>query len=107
MSRHHDQDNSYKGHFIGAGLQVQRFSSLSSRQEHGSIQVEVGLEETKALHLAPKADRRRLSPIWLGGGSQSPLHSDILPPTRPYLLVVLLPKNIQSTTILKWCENTD
>ena len=30
----HDQGNSYKDkHFIGAGLQVQRFSPLSSRQE--------------------------------------------------------------------------
>ena len=32
VNRHHDQGNSYKGqHFIGAGLQVQRFSPLSSR----------------------------------------------------------------------------
>ena len=38
--RHHDQGNSYKGqHLIGAGLQVQGFSPLSSRWEHGSIQV--------------------------------------------------------------------
>jgi hypothetical protein len=28
---------SYKGHLIGAGLQVQRSSPLSSRQEHNSI----------------------------------------------------------------------
>jgi hypothetical protein len=26
VNRQHDQDNSYKGHLIGAGLQVQRFS---------------------------------------------------------------------------------
>jgi hypothetical protein len=32
-NRHHDQGNSYKEqHLIGAGLQVQRFSPLSSRQ---------------------------------------------------------------------------
>ena len=31
MKRHHDQGKSYKGlHLIGAGLQVQRFSPLSS-----------------------------------------------------------------------------
>ena len=34
MKRHHDQDNSYTSkHFIGAALQVQRFSPLSSWQE--------------------------------------------------------------------------
>ena len=34
MKRHHDQSNSYKGqHLIGACLQVQRFSPLSSSQE--------------------------------------------------------------------------
>jgi hypothetical protein len=34
VNRHHDQGNSYKGqHLIGAGLQVQKFSPLSPRQE--------------------------------------------------------------------------
>jgi hypothetical protein len=38
MNRHHDQGKSYKGqHLIGAILQVQRFSPLLSRWEHGSI----------------------------------------------------------------------
>jgi len=38
MKRHHDH-NSYKGqHLIGTDLQVQRFSPLSSKLEHGSIQ---------------------------------------------------------------------
>ena len=31
--RHHDQGNSYKGHLIGVGLQVQRFSPLSLWEE--------------------------------------------------------------------------
>jgi hypothetical protein len=32
VNRHHDQGNSYEGqHLIGVGLQVQRFSPLSSR----------------------------------------------------------------------------
>jgi hypothetical protein len=30
VKRHHDQGNSYTGHLIGAGLQIQRFSPLSS-----------------------------------------------------------------------------
>jgi hypothetical protein len=34
VKRHHDQGNSYKGkHLIGAGLQFQSFSPLSSWQE--------------------------------------------------------------------------
>jgi hypothetical protein len=34
VKRHHDQGNSYKRtHLIGAGLQFQRFSLLSSWQE--------------------------------------------------------------------------
>jgi hypothetical protein len=36
VNRHYDQGNSYKDNiYLGAGLQVQRFSSLSSRWEHG------------------------------------------------------------------------
>ena len=38
VNRHCDQGNSYKEqHLIGVVLQVQRFSPLLSRQEHGSI----------------------------------------------------------------------
>jgi|UPI00001F6546 hypothetical protein len=34
VKRHHDHSNSYKGkHLIGAGLQFQRFSPLSSWRE--------------------------------------------------------------------------
>jgi hypothetical protein len=36
-------------HLIGAGLKVQRFSPLSSRQEHGSIQVGMEQEELRVL----------------------------------------------------------
>ena len=39
MNRHNDQGKSYKGQqLIEAGIQVQKFSPLSSRQEHDSIQ---------------------------------------------------------------------
>ena len=46
VKRHNDQGNSYKGkHLIGASLQVQRFSPLSSKQEHGRAQIGLALEE--------------------------------------------------------------
>jgi hypothetical protein len=61
VERHHDQRNFYKGqHLIGAGLQVQRVSPLSSRWEHGSIQAGMVWEELRVLHLDLKVARRRL-----------------------------------------------
>jgi hypothetical protein len=67
MNRHHDQGNSYKGqHLIGAGLQVQRFSPLSSRQEHGSIQAGMVQEELRVLHLHLKAASKTLTTKQLG-----------------------------------------
>ena len=46
VNRPHDQCKSYKGqHLTGASLQVQKFSPLSSRQEHGSIQAGMVQEE--------------------------------------------------------------
>jgi hypothetical protein len=44
-----------KQHLIGAGLQVQRFSPLSSRWEYGSIQAGMAQEELGVLCLHPKA----------------------------------------------------
>jgi hypothetical protein len=38
-------------HLIGAGLQVQRFSPLSLRQEHGSIQAGMVQAELRVLCL--------------------------------------------------------
>jgi len=71
MNRHHDQFKSYKGqHLIGAGLQIQKFSPLSSRQEHGSIQAGMGQEELSSTSSPegsqeqtehPQAARRRVS----------------------------------------------
>ena len=49
-----------KQHLIAIGLQIQRFSSLSSRWEHGSILADMELEEPKVLHLDPNADKRNL-----------------------------------------------
>ena len=62
MNRHHDQGNSYKGqHLIGVGLQVQRFSLLSLRQEHGSMQVGMVQLEPRVLHLCLKTASRILA----------------------------------------------
>jgi hypothetical protein len=62
VNRHHDQGNSSEGHLIRAGLKVQRFRPLSSRQEHGSIQAGTVLEEKlRFLHLVLMATRRRLA----------------------------------------------
>jgi len=52
VDRHHDQGKSSKGpYLIGAGLHDQRFSPLSSRWEHGSIQAGMVQEELRVLHL--------------------------------------------------------
>jgi hypothetical protein len=67
MKRYHDLDNSYKeNHLIGAGLQVQRFSPLSSRKEHGSIQAGIVQEELRVLHFDLKAASRILASRQLG-----------------------------------------
>jgi hypothetical protein len=46
---------------IKAGLQVLRFSPLSSRWEHGSIQADMVQEEIRILHLHLKAANRILT----------------------------------------------
>jgi len=61
VNRHRDQSNSYKGqHLIGAGLQAQRVSSLSSMWEHGSVQANTELR----VHLLLQ---RQLREDWLLG----------------------------------------
>ena len=49
-----------------------KVDSIIIKEEHGSIQIGMGLEEPKVVHPDPKANRRRLAPMWLGGVSQSP-----------------------------------
>jgi hypothetical protein len=62
VNRYHDQGTSYKDkHLTGAGLQVQRFSPLSSTLEHGGAQAGMVQEEQRVQHLVPKASRRRLA----------------------------------------------
>jgi hypothetical protein len=66
VNRHHDQGKSYKGQrLIGAGLQVQRFSPLSSRK-FDSIQAGMVQEELRVLHLHLKAASRRVASRELG-----------------------------------------
>jgi hypothetical protein len=52
--------------FNWAGLQIQRFSSLPSRWEHGSIQAGMVQEELRVLRLYPKAASGRLTSRQLG-----------------------------------------
>jgi hypothetical protein len=60
-------------HLMGAGLQVQRFSPLSSRQEHGCIQAGMAREkELKVVHLVLKGTGRRLSSKQLEREPQNP-----------------------------------
>jgi hypothetical protein len=54
--------------FNWAGLQVQRFSPLSSRLKHGSIQAGTLLEELRVLHLHLMATSERLISRQLGVG---------------------------------------
>jgi len=61
MKKYQDHGNSFKvKHFIGAGLQLQRFSLYHHARKHGSMQADMMLEELKVLHPDPKATRRRL-----------------------------------------------
>jgi hypothetical protein len=92
VNRHHNQYKSYKEQHL-IGLQVQRFSPLSSRQEHGSIWAGMVQKELRVLQLHLKAASPILASRRLGGGSKSPLppqhtHSNKATPTPtgPHLL---------------------
>lgn len=60
VKRQHDQGkSSYKGQrLIGAGLQIQRFSTLSSEQEHQIFQAGMAEKELRILHLVPRGTRK-------------------------------------------------
>jgi hypothetical protein len=84
-------------HLIGAGLQVQRFSPLSSRWEHRSIQAVMAQEEMRVLHLHPKAASGRLTSRQLGWGSYTHTHNDTPIPTRSHLF--------QQGHTFRWCHS--
>jgi hypothetical protein len=86
-----------KQHLIGAGLQVQRFSPLSSRWERGSIQAGMAQEELRVLCLHPKAASGRLTSRQLGWGTYTQTHSDTPVPTRSHLF--------QQGHTFRWCHS--
>ena len=92
--------------YLERALQVQKFSPLSSRWEHARVQVQ---EELRALHLVPKANRRRLAPMWLEGGSQSPplqWHTSSNKATPPNSVTPWV-KHIQTTTLNnRWFQSS-
>ena len=53
-------------HLIGAGLQFQRFSPLSSRWEQGSIHADIVQKQLRILHLQLEAASGRLTSRQLG-----------------------------------------
>jgi hypothetical protein len=56
------------GWLTGSEVQVQRFSPLSSRQDHGSIQAGMVQDKLRVLHLHLKAASRILASRQLGLG---------------------------------------
>ena len=54
-----------KNNLIGAGLQVQRVSPLSSCRNHGNLQVDTVLEEPRVLHLDLKTAGRSSLLHWI------------------------------------------
>jgi hypothetical protein len=83
--------NFYKGqHLIGASLQVQRFSPLSSMQEHGSIQAGLVQGELRVLHLHLKAAswKTRFQAARMEVLKPTPTVTHLLQKGRPHLLIV-------------------
>jgi hypothetical protein len=57
-------------------------------EKHSCVQADLVLKEPRALHLDPKAARRlsfSLGGSWAFRNLKACLHSDTLPPVRPYL----------------------
>jgi hypothetical protein len=75
VKRHHDRGKSYKGqHLIGAGLQVQSFSPLSSRQKAWQYPHRHRAREEDESSTSCSEDKQVLTfSRKLGGGSQSHL----------------------------------
>ena len=77
LKRHYDQDNSYKGqHWIGAGLQVLRFSPLSSWWKAWQH---------------PGKPEKLTSRQLVGRSLKAHSQNDTFLPTRPHLLILPLP----------------
>jgi hypothetical protein len=60
-------------------------------RKHGSIQAGMVLEKLRVLHFVPKAAKEKTDSHEFEGSLIAHQHSGTLPPTRPHLLIVLLP----------------
>jgi hypothetical protein len=89
-----------KKHLIGAGLQVQRFSPLSSRWEHGSIQAGMVQEELRVLCLHI-CDRARAGPE-----GTSKLHEEVAQ-TPMVSTPVTMPSADKHVPIASWGDPCD
>ena len=101
VNKHFDQGKSYKvQHLIGAGFHVQRFSLLSSRWEHGSIQAGMGQEELRVLHLHLKTASRILTFRKLGEGLKA--HTYV---TQPLKQGHTHSNTVTSNSATSWAEH--
>lgn len=93
VKRQHGHSNSYKGkHFIGADLQVSRFSSLSvwqvARSEEWCHTGRHGAREATEFYICICRQQEK-GTLVLAWGFENPkaTSSDTLPPRRPHLLI--------------------
>jgi hypothetical protein len=87
--------NSYKGkHLIGASLQFRSLVHSHHGEKHGCAQTDMVLQkELRVLHLDPWAagDCSHSGCSWNIGNLKAHPHSNTLPPTTPYFLIVPFP----------------
>ena len=99
MKRHHDQGNSYiQKPFIVAGLQFQRFNTLSSWWEAWQHPGRRGAGGTESSTFWSKGSQEEtLIPHWVepeqGRPQSLSIQCNMLLPTRPQLLIVPFPMN--------------
>ena len=90
MKRHHDQSKRYIGHLIGTGLQVRRFSPVSSRQGAWQHPSRHGVGGAEGSTSCTEGKQKGFRDSEKKGLIAHP-HSDTLSPTRPHHLIVSLP----------------
>jgi hypothetical protein len=106
---HHEQVNSYKGqHLIGADLQLISLAHYHGAK-HGGVQTGMVLEkEVRIPHLDLKAAiRLEFHNMWSLniGDIKAHSHHDIIPLTRPHLLIVSFPADQASKHMNLWVVN--
>ena len=92
VKRHRDHDNSYnRKHLIGAGLQLPKFSSFSSRREAWWHTDRPGLREVAESSTSRFAGSKKREPLGLPCAFENlKAHSQwhTFPPARPHLLIL-------------------